>query len=375
MKNNFSINQPLAAFSLWQKFKAERRLYAFDLEITARCNNNCRHCYVNYPADCNEIRQKELSLDQIKHLVDQAVDMGALWCLITGGEPLLRPDFFDIYFYIKSKGLLVSVFTNATMITEEHVAFFKKYPPREIEVTVYGVTCATYEDVSRVKGSFSRFMRGVDLLMTGGVKVRFKAMALRSNVDGMQAIATFCRERTRDYFRFDPSLHLRCDGDIQRNEEIRSERLSPAEFVALEKADAERFGALEKNCDKLIVPALEHLACHHLFHCGSGNGSFYVSYDGFFRLCSSLCQKDCVYDLKKGSLKEAWECFVPQVRAMTSDNKEFLEKCRVCPIINLCLWCPAHAHLETGRLDQPVQFFCDIAHARQASLEANNKVS
>jgi len=374
VKDQFSSNLPLPEFALWKKLASERRLYAFDLEITARCNNNCRHCYINYPADSVSARQKELSLDQIKHIVDQAAELGALWCLITGGEPLLRPDFFDIYLYIKSKGLLVSVFTNATLITEEHVAFFKKYPPRDIEVTVYGVTPETYENVSRVKGAFSRFIRGVDLLLKGGVKVRFKAMALRSNVTELPAIAAFCRERTRDYFRFDPSLHLRSDGDIRRNEEIRSERLSSAEFVALEKADKERFGAMEKNCDKLIMPELEHTVCHHLFHCGAGNGSFNVSYDGFFRLCSSLCQKDCVYDLKQGSLEEAWNTFVPRVRAMTSDSKEFLEKCRVCPIINLCLWCPAHAHLETRRLDQPVPFFCDVAHARQASLEENKKV-
>ena len=102
--------------------------------------------------------------------------------------------------------------------------------------------------------------------------------------------------------------------------------------------------------------------------------SFAVSYDGYFRLCSSLWHPDCIYDLKNGKLKEAWGNFVLKVRDMQSNNKEFLEKCRKCPIINLCIWCPAHAYLESGELDTPIDYFCEIAHARAESLEKNKRI-
>ena len=75
-----------------------------------------------------------------------------------------------------------------------------------------------------------------------------------------------------------------------------------------------------------------------------------VTADGTFRLCESLCHRT-VADLRRGSLGQIWEELVPKVRGLQSKDKEFLEKCRVCPLVNLCLWCPAHAHLETGRLD------------------------
>jgi radical SAM protein with 4Fe4S-binding SPASM domain len=298
----------------------------------------------------------------------EAVSLGAVWCLITGGEPLLRKDFPDIYLSLKKKGLLISVFTNATVVTKEHIKLFKKYPPRDIEVSDYGVSQETYERVTRAPGSFAAFRQGLNLLLGSGLNVHLKAMVLRSNLHEQPAIARFCRERTKDYFRFDPFLHLRYDGAPTRNSEIKDERLSPEEIIALEQSDPERFQALEKGCDKLIVPQFSHNACSHLFHCGAGTASFSLSYDGLFRLCPSLWHPDCIYDLKQGTLTDAWQNFVPKVRARRSKRKEFLETCRKCPLINLCMWCPAHASLETGELDAPVGYFCQVAHARAEAL-------
>src|SRR5665648_38573 len=151
---SFVSSTSLPEFNLWQKLANRRVPLSFDLELTARCNNACSHCYINLPAGDKKARQKELTLDEISGIADQAVELGALWCLISGGEPLLREDFADIYVMLRRKGLLLSVFTNACLINEEHVALFQKYPPRDIEVTVYGVTQETYERVTQRPGSY-----------------------------------------------------------------------------------------------------------------------------------------------------------------------------------------------------------------------------
>ncbi len=369
MRESYVSSADLHDLPLWEKMRKRRGLISFDLEITARCNNHCRHCYINLPAGDKEVKKRELSCEDIKEIVNEAVSLGALWCLITGGEPLLREDFFDIYLSLKKKGLLISVFTNATLITKAHIKLFKEYPPRDIEVSVYGVSKESYERVTRKAGSFAAFRRGLDLLLGNGLNVRLKAMALRTNLHEQLAIARFCRERVKDCFRFDPFLHLRYDGDPTRNAEIKAERLSPEEIVALEQSDPERFQALEKECDTLIVPQLSHTTSNHLVRCGAGTASFSLSYDGLFRLCPSLWHPDCVYDLKQGTLTDAWRNFVPQVRAMRSERSDFLETCQVCPLINLCMWCPAHASLETGELDAPVTYFCQVAHARAKALK------
>jgi len=366
--DSFVTLTSLPEFSLWENMSKARKPLGFELELTARCNNNCRHCYINLALSDPEAKAKELSFDKIKNIADEAVSLGVLWCLITGGEPLLREDFFDIYLYLKKKGLLVSVFTNGTLISEKHIDLFKEYPPRAIEITVYGVTKDTYEGVTRNPGSFAAFTKGLNLLLENGIKVNLKTMAIRSNVREFPDIVRFCQSKTNDFFRFDPFLQLRFDANPRRNAEIKAERLSSSELIAIEQTDPQRWRALIKMCDKFKNQDLSHIACNHLFRCGAGRRSFAVSYDGWFRICSPLCHPDCIFDLKKINLKEVWEDLAPQVLNMRSDREEFLTHCHNCSIKHLCKWCPPIAHLETGQLDKPVQYFCDLAHARAAKL-------
>jgi radical SAM protein with 4Fe4S-binding SPASM domain len=368
VSEDFISSRNLQDLSLWKVMELKRLPFLFDLEVTARCNLNCRHCYINLAAADRSAASKELSLDEIREVVDEAVSLGALWCVVTGGEPLLRDDFLDMYLYLKGKGLLVSVFTNATLVNHEHVGLFKRFPPRDIEVSVYGIREETYERITRRRGSFAAFRRGLDLLVEGGLNVRLKAMFMRSNVHEQHEIARFCRQRTRDFYRFDPFLHLRYDRDPVRNREILSERLAPQEIAALESSDPERFRALKGECDKPFMVDRSSIERGELFLCGAGKASYSISYDGMFRLCSSLWHPYCVYDLRQGNLTHAWRHFAPRVREMRSERVEYLRSCSRCDLINLCMWCPAHAYLETGQLDAPVEYFCQVAHARASAL-------
>ena len=193
-------------------------------------------------------------------------------------------------------------------------------------------------------------------------------MVLRSNLHEFAEISRFCREHTKDFFRFDPLLHQRYDRDPRRNAEILAERLSPEEIAAVEQSDPERASAMQKDCDSLIFPDQHGEGCAHIFHCGAGQSSFSVGYEGTFRLCSSLNQPGTTADLHSMPLAEAWNELVPRVRALESDSQEFRTSCRACPLVNLCIWCPANAALETGRMDEHTDYFCQVAHARAAAI-------
>jgi radical SAM protein with 4Fe4S-binding SPASM domain len=358
-------------FGLFDPPRARRPLAYFNLDITARCNNDCGHCYINLPARDAAARARELAPAEILRIAREAADLGALWCALSGGEPLLREDFTEIYAGLKKLGLLVTIYTNACLVTPATIRLFKRYPPRDIEVTVYGISRRVYERVTRRPGSYAAFKRGLRLLEEAGLPVRLKAMALRSNFEEFEAIASFCREKTKDFYRFDPILHLRYDGNPARNALIRRERLSPAQIVALERADPARSRALQAMCAERRPPAPSGPGPSlGLLRCGTGTGGFDVGPAGEFRLCPSLWPADFVYDLRRGSVADAWNRFVPEALAKAAKSRGGPAECRTCPIADLCLWCPAHAHLETGRTRGKTIYFCRVAHARAKAFDA-----
>ena len=364
---NHSEHQDLLESDLAGKLQAAETPKSMSFELTARCNNNCKHCYINLPRDDAAAQSLELSLEKIEDIADQAMANGVLWCLLTGGEPILRKDFSEIYSMLKKKGLLVSVFTNACLIDENHIRLFRRYNPRDLEVTVYGMTAKTYEKVTGVKGSFARFKKGLALILENGVPVSLKAMAIRSNVHEIEEIARFCSKYSKRKFRFDPFLHKRYDFDEDRNSKIDSERLSTDEIVQVENNNLERKNALIHSCDS-IVSGRYSASNGELFDCGILKNGLQITYDGRLRLCSSLLHPDFTRDLYRYSLLQAYEAIAHNVTNVRSVSQEFKERCGRCRIRHFCYFCPATSYLETGELDQPVDLFCENAQARHHAI-------
>src|SRR5689334_8916671 len=128
------------ARALFERAQAENLPIAAGFELTHRCNLACLHCYVNLPAADRFAQRREMTTAEAKGVIDQIVEAGVLYLTFTGGEPLLRADFAEIYSHAHQSGLLVSVYTNATLITESIVELFVTRPPRMLEITQYGFT-------------------------------------------------------------------------------------------------------------------------------------------------------------------------------------------------------------------------------------------
>ena len=127
-----------------QRLSAKRIPISGSIDVTQRCNNQCLHCYNNLSAGDQKASEVELTFDEYRRIIDEIVDAGCLWLLFTGGEIFLRKDFLDIYTYAKRKGLLITLFTNGTLITADIADYLAQLAPFSIEVTLYGRTKDTY---------------------------------------------------------------------------------------------------------------------------------------------------------------------------------------------------------------------------------------
>jgi len=344
------------------------RLGRLDLELTERCNNNCIHCYINLPTNDEKARGRELSAEWIKSVLREAADLGCLTVRFTGGEPLLRPDFEEIYLAARNLGMGVVLFTNACLLTPALADLLKRVPPlRKIEVSVYGMKRASYERVSRAKGSFKAAWRGIRLLQERGIPFIVKGALLPPNREERPDFENWAS--TIPWMAGRPSYSmfydLHCRRDRKKSRSIACLRLDPKEAVRELAGDArKREGLME------FVSKFSGARGNDLFTCGAGLGSACLDAYGTLYPCIMLRSPEAAYDLRNGSLKEALDGYFPRLRKIKASRPEYQAKCARCFLKGLCEQCPARSWIEHGCLDSPVEYFCDVAHvlARELGL-------
>lgn len=358
--------QVIGKTDFWKK--AKPLLGRLDIELTERCNNNCIHCYINLPADNLAVKERELPTEEIKKILREAVSLGCISVRFTGGEPLLREDFKELYIFARKLGLKVILFTNATLINSSLITLFKDIPPLEkIEVTIYGMKKTSYEAVTRTSGSYAAAWEGINRLLENKIPFVVKAALLPTNEREIEEFEAFSAtipwmDKPPSYSMF---FDLRCRRDCQdKNQLIKSLRLSAEEGLKILTRRKDKYTKeMKEFCAKFIRPPGEKL-----FSCGSGVGGGCVDAYGNFQPCMMLRHPGCVYELKKGSLRDALENFFPKMREMKTRNPEYLSKCARCFLKGLCEQCPAKSWMEHGNLDTSVEYLCDIAHTQARFL-------
>lgn len=331
--------------SLIGNLSGKRRPLFGHWELTFNCNLKCLHCYVAR----NEDRQ-ELTFPEISRILDQLRDAGCLWLCLTGGEPLTRADFLEIYTFAKKKGFLINILTNGTLITPQIADYLKEYPPFLIEITLNGITAETYEAITGITGSFKRCMNGIRLIKERNLPLVIKANGMTVNKNEILAIKEFVKEQGA-HFKFDSVILCRLDG----SREPRKFRLSPEQVAEVEHGDPEMLRQWQE-CFKAesIIHSFNN---NELFRCDAGKYSFYIDPYGKLILCQAMRSPN--YDLTKDRFEDGFYNFFPK---MLSAKYKTDSPCKDCDLYHICRQCPGRAQLENGDPELPVEYFCRLAH-------------
>ena len=338
-----------------------------DLELTERCNNACLHCYINRPAHDVRATRREQTAGEWQEILRQAAELGAMSVRFTGGEPLLRHDFADIYLYARRLGLKVMLFTNARLITPELANLLARVPPlKKVEVSAYGMRPESYDAVACVPGAFTEFRRGVELLLERQVPLVIKSVLLPPNRNEMGEFEAWAAslpgmDRLPAYSMF---LDLRARRDSPaKNQRIAALRLTPMEGLALLTRDEGTYlHSMAQMAAQFMGPQEDRL-----FDCGAGEAGCVDAY-GMYQMCLLLRHPNMVYDLKRGTLRHALTEVFTTLRETRATNPAYLERCARCFLKGLCEQCPAKSWMEHGTLDTPVEYLCQVAHTQARYL-------
>lgn len=337
---------------LASRIQEQRVPFSGSLALTHRCNLSCLHCYAR--EDGAGGPAAELNAARWLGILDEIKDAGCLYLLLTGGEPLLREDFSEIYSHAKRSGFLVTVFTNGTRINDRIAGLFGELPPRLVEISLYGATPETHERVTGVPGSFAQALRGIERLSALGIRVGLKSVMMSLNVDECSALGELARGLGAG-FRTDPAVFPSLAGD----------RSALGLRAGAEKAVAQEFSDHERAREwrEFYSRFSGYSPGGSVYSCAAGMSTFHVDPRGILYPCVMAARHG--YPLAGSTFLRRWLEDMPRVRA---DRLDAGSPCFQCALKPVCGYCPGFFDLENGDERLPSAYLCEIGRLRREYL-------
>ncbi len=333
------------------------------LDLTYRCANDCRHCWLRLAPDAPEAGA-ELRLDEVLRIVGEARAMGCREWAFSGGEPLLRPDFPEIFETVSGRSAWYTLNTNGGLITPRLARLLRREGTKL--VALYGATAAVHDAVTRKPGSFEALVRGVAYLREAGAAFTVQIVPLRTNIGEFEAMVGLAESWSPSWRIGATWLYLSASGDPARNLEIAAERLDPARIAALDQA----WGGGATELDPEVEPPCVPAASGGLYAaCLAGRRDFHVDPYGGMSFCSFVKDPALRVDLRSSGFAEAWDDRLPRLVAAVGPSAAFAGGCGSCELRPDCKWCPVFAYLETGDHSAKIEGLCAVARETRRARE------
>ena len=314
-------------------------------DLTYRCNERCVHCYLDHDD------YGELTAPEIMGVLDQLAEAGVFFLCFSGGEVLMRRDFFRILEYARSLLFGVKVKTNAFMIGKNEADRLCELSVQSVQVSVYSHRPEVHDAITKLPGSLKRSLAGIALLRERGMKVVIANVLMRQNLDDYFGVVALAKELGADY-TFDPTITPRMDHDRS----ILGLGIGPSDLERVFRT-RELVGNVEQFCAP--PPAVDDDTLEGL-PCSASHTFCYISPYGDVYPCVQ-------FPLPTGNVRqqkflEIWNDS-PQMNEIRSIRGRDLPTCKSCSHLGTCSRCPGLAYME-GNMRGPSSQDCEKSFAR-----------
>jgi len=325
-----------------------------NFELTARCNFDCPMCYVHLNQKDMEAAGKELTAEQWIELARQARDKGMMFALLTGGEPFVRKDFFEIYEAMRNMGIIISINSNGSMLKGEIRERLLENPPQRMNISLYGGCRETYRNMCG-QDVFETVTENIRALKEAGVDIRLNLSVTPYNRQDMQRIYDISRE-----------LNVHVKGSSYMYPPVRSHnscnsRLTPQEAARcsvewdLIRFTPEEFAQRARNMKMLIADKTRDCAAdlEEGVSCRAGYSAFWMTWDGRMLPCGMMPYPEA-RPLEIG-FDAAWE----QIKGETRKIR-LPKECAICTKKEVCAACAAVCITESGAFEGVPEYMCQM---------------
>ncbi|MFL6301267.1 MAG: radical SAM/SPASM domain-containing protein [Terriglobales bacterium] len=323
------------------------------MDLTYRCNERCVHCYLDHDD------RGEMNTAEIKGILEQLAEAGVFFLTLSGGEPLMRKDFFDIVAHARSLMFNVKVKTNGLLIGEKEAQRLQELGVENVQISVYSHRPEVHDAITKVKGSLERTKKAVRFLRAQGLKLTIANVMMTSNLADQDGVRELAKELDCLY-TVDPTITPHIDGDMS----LLKLRIPTHELQKLMHTPELVGGEADEYCVPFEPAKQDDLESTP---CSAGHTACYISpYADVF---------PCVqFPLPTGNLRR--EKFLaiwndsPQMNEVRSIRLKDLSTCSGCGHVGGCTRCPGLAYME-GNMRGPSSADCEKSFARTGIWSAN----
>ncbi len=322
------------------------------LDITYRCNERCVHCYLDHDD------HGEMTTAEIFDVLTQLADAGVFFLSLSGGEVLMRRDFFEIVERARQLLFNVKVKTNGVMIREREAARLRQLGVEQVQISVYSHRPEVHDAITKLPGSLKRTIRAIRFLKSQGLKVTIANVLMAGNFEDHSGVIALAKDLGVSY-TLDPTITPKMDGDRS----ILALRI-PGSALNQVLHNEELVGNVEEFCAPPPPPGEDIMEG---FPCSAGHTACYISPYGDVFPCVQ-------FPLPSGNVRQQkfidiWR-YSPQLSEVRSIRAKDLPVCSSCAHVGTCTRCPGLAYAE-GNMRGPSTADCEKSFERTGIASAN----
>jgi len=309
------------------------------LGITNSCNLKCIHCRANASSKSS----KELKIEEIKNILKCLSDMKVLYLEISGGEPLIRKDFFEIVKFANENNLEVITSTNGMLIDKEVARKIKESGIKKIQVSLDGAINKTHDYFRGVKGSFEKAINAIKNLVSENVYVVVSTILNKNNVNEIEKIINIVTDLGAKQWRGLVLLPCGRGRDIFNRLKLSFKELNKINLLCKKKKMefGEKILLEVEKCfnlgERIPLNNLKYdLGEASCFGCGAGISEIYIDHKGNIYPCSKMVDvKFLIGNIRKDSLKKLWKSSLI-LEKFRDVEKNIKGKCIQCKLNIYC---------------------------------------
>ena len=342
--------EPLWSAYIHAKAAAQGLPLSGNVELTARCNFNCKMCYVH-----DSSAEGELTAEEWLEIGRTARDAGMVFLLLTGGEPLIRADFRYLFTELKKLGLLISINTNGSLLNDEWVEFFRKNPPLRLNISLYGGSDDTYRKLCG-HAQYQAVTNNIRALHEAGIQIRLNASITPENAADIPAIYAFAHEidipiKGTTYMfpparingqQYGEAPHRFLPEEAARYALLCREQYMTPEELAVNRPDSSE--APDEDCTD---------GQGEKMRCRAGKTAFWITWDGRMLPCGMFPGDG--YSLKTKRFADCWQETRRDVEHIILPSV-----CKSCALRDQCPACAAACLCESGDAAACPSYICTM---------------